>query len=160
MLLFNICHTLYCHSQEHTNKKTLFRCRGCNSTVSEPIVLQKLHLFLSCIVYWWCGSGRCLNGHNYIASQTSETAFPCTWISVFLKLKLSTGWINMFILLGDGLQRFMLTLSSSVSTVRYSCKYDEQVIYSALSTGSALVLFLFVWPWFLVWGRDYACRKF
>lgn len=76
MLLFNICPTLYCYSQEQRNKKPLFSCRGCNSMLSEPIVFQRLHLFLSCIVYWCCGSGRSLNGHNYAASHTSETAFP------------------------------------------------------------------------------------
>lgn len=94
MRLFNVCPTLYCRSQEHRNKKPLFSCRGYNSMLSEPIVLQKLHLLLSCIVYWWCGSGRRL-GHNYTASQTSVTAFPYIWISVFSKPKVRTGWINM-----------------------------------------------------------------
>lgn len=131
MLLFNICSTLYCHSQEHRNKKPLFSCRGCNSMLSEPIVLQKLHLLLSCIVYWWCGSVRRLDGHNYAPSRTSETAFPYTWISVFLKPKVRRGWINMFILFGNRPQSFMLTLSSTAPTATYSCKYDEQVIHSA-----------------------------
>lgn len=74
------------------NKKPLFSCRGCNFMLSEPIVLQKLHLFMSCIVYWWCGSGRRLSGHNYTAAQTSKTAFPFTWISIFRKPKVRKGW--------------------------------------------------------------------
>lgn len=130
VLLFNICPTLYCHSQEQRNKKPLFNCRGCNSMLSKPIVLQRLHLFFSCIVYWACGSGRRLDRHNYAASQTSVTAFPFTWISVFLKPKVRIGWINMFILFSYGSQRFMQTLSSTALPVTYSCKYDEQVIYS------------------------------
>ena len=36
----------------------------------------------------------------------------------------------MFILFGNGPQSFMRTLSSTVPTVTYSCKYDEQVIRS------------------------------
>lgn len=96
MLLFNICHTLYCHSQEHTNKKTLFRCRGCNSTVSEPIVLQKLHLFLSRIVYWWCGSGRCLNGDNYTASRTIENSISLHMDQHFLEAKAQHG-VNKYV---------------------------------------------------------------
>lgn len=128
MLLFNICPTLYCHSQEHGNKKPLFSCRGCNSMLSKPIVLQKLHLFFPRIVYWWCGSGRRLDGHNYAASQTSETAFPFARISVFWKPKVRKGWINMFIFFGNRPQSFMLTLSSAAPTVTHSCKYDEQVI--------------------------------
>lgn len=130
MLLFNICPTLYCHSQEHRNKKPLFSCRGCNSMLSKPIVLQKLHLFFPCIVYWWCGSGRRLDGHNYAASQTRETAFPFTWISVFLKPKVRKDWINMFIFFGNRPQSSMLTLSSAAPTVTHSCKYDDQVMYS------------------------------
>lgn len=130
VLLFNVCPTLYCHSQEQRNKKPLFSCRGCNSMLSKPIVLQGLHLFFSCIVYWACGSGRRLDRHNYAASQTSETAFPFTWISVFLKPKVRVGWINMFILFSYGSQRFMQMLSSTALTITYSCKYDEQVIYS------------------------------
>lgn len=40
-------------------KGTFFNCRGCNSTLSEPIVLQKLHLFFSWLVYrGCCSSGR------------------------------------------------------------------------------------------------------
>lgn len=99
--------------------------------LSEPIVLQKLHLFFSCIVYWWCGSGRRLDGHNYAAPQPGEkTAFPYTWISVFLTPKVRRGWINMFILFGCGPQSFMQTLGSTAPTVTYSCKCDAQVTHS------------------------------
>lgn len=145
MLLFNISPTLYCHFQGHMNKKPHFSCRGCNSMLSEPIVLQKLHLFFSCIVYWRCGSGKRLDGHNYAASQTSKTAFPYTWISVFLEPKVRKSWINLFILFGYGPQSFMLTLQlHSVYSYIFM-----QIWWTGLSTGLATV-FLFVWPWFLV----------
>lgn len=39
----------------------------------------------------------------------------------------------MFILFGNGPQSLMLTLSSTAPTVTYSCKCEEQVIYSALA---------------------------
>lgn len=87
VLLFNICPTLYCHSQEQRNKKALFSCRGCNFMLSKPIVLQKLHLFFSCIVYWAYGSGRRLDRHNYAASQTRETSFFLHMNQCFLEAK-------------------------------------------------------------------------
>lgn len=68
-------------------KKALFSCRGCNFMLSKPIVLQKLHLLFSSIVYWAYGSGRRLDRHNYAASQTRETSFFLHMNQCFLEAK-------------------------------------------------------------------------
>lgn len=97
------CPTLYCRSPEHGNKKKklLFSCRGCNSMLSGPIVLQKLHLLSPSIVYCRCGSSS-LNGHNYASLQISKTASHCyQWISVFWKPKVREDCINTFIFLSN-----------------------------------------------------------
>lgn len=112
VLLFNICSSLYCHSQENRNKKPLFGCRGCNCILWKPIVLQKLHLSFSQIVCWGCGSSRRLDRRNYAASQSSIRAFPYSWLNVFLKPKVRIGQMNMFILFGCGSRRFMQKLSA------------------------------------------------
>lgn len=53
-------------------KGTFFsNCRGCNSMLSKPFVLQKLHLFFSWLIYRGCCSSRRLDRNNYAASKTS-----------------------------------------------------------------------------------------
>lgn len=81
-LLFNVCPGLYCHSQEHGHeKKPLFSCRGCNSMLSEPIVVQELHLFLLwyCLPVLWeqraprqAQSRRCTNQGKCISLHTDQ----------------------------------------------------------------------------------------